>query len=71
VLVPQATYFATLDLGEAAEAWCRALPERAGVVAIPSRVFYDSDVDRYARLAFCKRPEVLAEALARLEGMAG
>jgi N-succinyldiaminopimelate aminotransferase len=71
VLVPQATYFATLDLGEAAEAWCRALPDRAGVVAIPSRVFYDSDVDRYARLAFCKRPEVLAEALARLERMAG
>jgi N-succinyldiaminopimelate aminotransferase len=71
VLVPQATYFATLDLGEAAEAWCRALPERAGVVAIPSRVFYDSDVDRYARLAFCKRPEVLAEALDRLERMAG
>ena len=71
VLVPQATYFATLDLGEAAEAWCRALPERAGVVAIPSRVFYDSDVDRYARLAFCKRPEVLTEALARLERMAG
>jgi N-succinyldiaminopimelate aminotransferase len=71
VLVPQATYFATLDLGEAAEAWCRALPERAGVVAIPSRVFYDSDVDRYARLAFCKRPEVLAEALARLESWRG
>jgi N-succinyldiaminopimelate aminotransferase len=70
VLVPQATYFATIDLGEAAEAWCRALPGRAGVVAIPSRVFYDSDVDRYARLAFCKRPEVLAEALARLERMA-
>ncbi|HEU5269849.1 MAG TPA: pyridoxal phosphate-dependent aminotransferase [Jatrophihabitans sp.] len=70
VLVPQATYFATLDLGMAAEAWCRALPERAGVVAIPSRVFYDSDVDRYARLAFCKRPEVLAEALSRLERLA-
>ncbi len=70
VLVPQATYFATIDLGEDAEAWCRALPTRAGVVAIPSRVFYDSDTDRYARLAFCKRPELLAEALARLERMA-
>jgi N-succinyldiaminopimelate aminotransferase len=70
VLVPQATYFATLDLGGDAEAWCRALPGRAGVVAIPSRVFYDSDIDRYARLAFCKRPEVLTEALARLERMA-
>ena len=44
--------------------WCRALPERAGVVAIPSRVFYDSDIDRYARFAFCKKPDVLAEALA-------
>ena len=70
VLVPQATYFATIDLGAGAEAWCRSLPGRAGVVAIPSRVFYDSDIDRYVRLAFCKRPEVLAEALARLERMA-
>jgi N-succinyldiaminopimelate aminotransferase len=69
VLRPQATYFATVDLGGNAEAWCRALPQRAGVVAIPSRVFYDSDTDNYARLAFCKKPEVLREALARLEGM--
>ncbi|HTZ42441.1 MAG TPA: pyridoxal phosphate-dependent aminotransferase [Jatrophihabitans sp.] len=70
VLAPQATYFATIDLGGGAEAWCRALPERAGVVAIPTRVFYDSDVDRYARLAFCKQPAILAEALTRLEGVA-
>jgi N-succinyldiaminopimelate aminotransferase len=63
---PQATYFATVDVGEGAEAWCRALPERAGVVAIPSRVFYDSDIDRYARFAFCKQPGVLADALVRL-----
>lgn len=70
VLVPQATYFATIDLGVDAETWCRALPERAGVVAIPSRVFYDSDIDRYARLAFCKRLEVLEEALARLGKLA-
>ncbi|HEX2903647.1 MAG TPA: pyridoxal phosphate-dependent aminotransferase [Jatrophihabitans sp.] len=65
---PQATYFATVDLQAEATAWCRALPERAGVVAIPSRVFYDSEVDRYARLAFCKRTEVLDEALNRLAG---
>jgi N-succinyldiaminopimelate aminotransferase len=39
------------------------------VVAIPSRVFYDSDIDRYVRFAFCKRPEVLAEALDRLGKM--
>jgi N-succinyldiaminopimelate aminotransferase len=69
VLVPQATYFATIDLGGGAEAWCRELPGRAGVVAIPSRVFYDSDIDRYARLAFCKRPEVLDAAVQRLAGL--
>ncbi|HJQ03703.1 MAG TPA: pyridoxal phosphate-dependent aminotransferase [Jatrophihabitans sp.] len=63
---PQATYFATVDVGADAEAWCRALPERAGVVAIPSRVFYDSAIDRYARFAFCKQPGVLADALDRL-----
>ncbi|MEO9237032.1 MAG: pyridoxal phosphate-dependent aminotransferase, partial [Jatrophihabitantaceae bacterium] len=63
---PQATYFATVDLGSNAEQWCRTLPERAGVVAIPSRVFYDSDIDRYARFAFCKRPDVLAEAISRI-----
>jgi N-succinyldiaminopimelate aminotransferase len=63
---PQATYFATVDVGGDAEAWCRALPERAGVVAIPSRVFYDADIDRYARFAFCKQPDVLADALVRL-----
>jgi N-succinyldiaminopimelate aminotransferase len=66
VLRPQATYFATVDLGGGAEAWCRALPERAGVVAIPSRVFYDSAIDRYVRFAFCKRFEVLEEAISRL-----
>ena len=70
VLSPQATYFLTIDLGGGATEWCRQLPTRAGVVAIPTRVFYDSDIDRYARLALCKRPEVLSEALHRLERMA-
>jgi N-succinyldiaminopimelate aminotransferase len=64
--VPQATYFATVDVGGDAEAWCRRLPQEAGVVAIPSRVFYDTPVDRYVRFAFCKQPHVLQEALARL-----
>jgi len=42
------------------------------VVAIPSSVFYDSDAgDCHVRLAFCKRPEVLAEALIRLKGTLG
>lgn len=66
VHIPAATYFATVDVGRDAEAWCRALPASAGVVAIPSRVFYDSDIDRFARFAFCKRVDVLEEAVRRL-----
>ena len=48
--------------------FCRALPERCGVVAIPVQVFYD-DAEAGAhlvRFAFCKRVEVLDEAIARL-----
>jgi len=67
VVVPHATYFATVDVGGDAVAFCRELPRTHRVVAIPSSVFYDSDAgDRYVRLAFCKRPEVLDEALERL-----
>jgi N-succinyldiaminopimelate aminotransferase len=68
VVRPQATYFATVDVGSDAVAFCRDLPRRAGVVAIPSSVFYDSAAgDNFVRLAFCKRPDVLEEALRRLE----
>ncbi|MCR1784852.1 pyridoxal phosphate-dependent aminotransferase [Nocardioides carbamazepini] len=73
--LPQGTYFATTDVGDLGWAsggdFCRALPERAGVVAIPSEVFYD-DPDapgsgrHLVRWAFCKRPEVIAEAVRRL-----
>jgi N-succinyldiaminopimelate aminotransferase len=67
VIRPQATYFATVDVGRDAVEFCRELPSRAGVVAIPTSVFYDSHAgDHYVRFAFCKRPEVLADALARL-----
>jgi N-succinyldiaminopimelate aminotransferase len=72
---PAATYFATTDVrglgaGDGTEL-CRLLPERCGVVAIPSSVFYDDkESSRYlVRWAFCKRPEVLEEALARLKGL--
>ena len=69
VVRPQATYFATVDVGADAVAFCRELPYRAGVVAIPTSVFYDSHAgDQYVRFAFCKRPEVLIEALGRLAG---
>ena len=41
VIRPQATYFATVDVGTDGVEFCRELPRRAGVVAIPSSVFYD------------------------------
>jgi N-succinyldiaminopimelate aminotransferase len=69
---PAGTYFVTTDIRGLGEtdgvAFCRELPHRAGVVAIPSAVFYDHpDAGRtQVRFAFCKRTEVLTEALARL-----
>jgi N-succinyldiaminopimelate aminotransferase len=74
VVRPEATYFATVDVaasGRTGIEFCRDLPHRAGVVAIPTSVFYDSaEGDTLVRFAFCKRPEVLAEALRRLKEVA-
>jgi N-succinyldiaminopimelate aminotransferase len=73
---PAGTYFVTTDIGRLGEtdgvAFCRGLPRRAGVVAIPSAVFYDDPQAgrTQVRFAFCKRTEVLQEALARLGTMA-
>ncbi|MBI1378882.1 MAG: pyridoxal phosphate-dependent aminotransferase [Frankiales bacterium] len=70
--VPQGTYFATTDVRPLgyADGWafCRDLPHRAGVVAIPHEVFHDDPEagKPFVRWAFCKRPEVLHEALDRL-----
>ena len=72
VYIPQGTYFATTDvrsLGwDDGLTFCRELAGRCSVVAIPHQVFYDNvDLGRpLVRWAFCKRPEVLAEALRRL-----
>jgi N-succinyldiaminopimelate aminotransferase len=68
VVSPQATYFATVDVHADAVEFCRELPRWAGVVAIPSSVFYDSSAgDTFVRFAFCKQPLVLDEALRRLK----
>ncbi|WP_371578452.1 pyridoxal phosphate-dependent aminotransferase [Streptomyces sp. NBC_01314] len=67
------TYFVTTDIRPLGEsdgfAFCRALPERAGVVAIPNAVFYDHREAGapFVRFAFCKRTEVLEEAAKRLK----
>ena len=76
VYPPQGTYFVTTDIRQLGMAdgveFCRELPHRAGVVAIPSAVFYDdAEAGRtQVRFAFCKRHEVLREALARLSAPA-
>ena len=74
---PQGTYFATTDVASVGATdgveFCLGLPERVGVVAVPMSVFYDdADAGRtLVRFAFCKRPEILAEAAARLKGLRG
>ncbi len=73
VRVPQGTYFATTDvrgLGwHDARAFCAALPERAGVVAIPMACFHDDEeAGRHlVRWTFCKDDAVVEEALRRLQ----
>ncbi|MYT69985.1 MULTISPECIES: pyridoxal phosphate-dependent aminotransferase [unclassified Streptomyces] len=75
VFRPQGTYFVTTDIRplgfDDGFAFCRALPERCGVVAIPNAVFYD---DReagapFVRFAFCKRESVLTDAVGRLKAL--
>ena len=70
-IVPAATYFVNADVGTEAAAFCRDLPRRAGVVAIPTSAFYDdkSAAPTLVRFAFCKRPDVIAEAARRLSAI--
>jgi N-succinyldiaminopimelate aminotransferase len=71
VLRPAGTYFVNVDVAEDAVAFCRDLPERAGVVGIPTSVF-SGDPERVrtlVRFAFCKREEVIDEAARRLAGL--
>ena len=75
VFVPEGTYFATVDIrpvgGRDGLEFCRSLPERCGVVAVPSSVFYEDPAtgQHLVRFAFCKRTEVLTEAVERLANL--
>ncbi|WP_406171885.1 pyridoxal phosphate-dependent aminotransferase [Streptomyces sp. NBC_00996] len=77
VFRPAGTYFITTDIRPLGEsdgfAFCRSLPERAGVVAIPNAVFYDHREAGapFVRFAFCKQTSVLEEAVGRLKALAG
>ena len=72
VYLPHGTYFVTTDIRPLGEddglRFCRELPGRCGLVAVPNVVFYDNtEAGRsQVRFAFCKRPEVLEEAVTRL-----
>jgi N-succinyldiaminopimelate aminotransferase len=72
VSVPAGTYFVQADLRPLGEtdgmAFCKALPGRARVVAVPTQVFYDdpADATHLVRFAFCKADEVIDEAARRL-----
>ncbi|MEV6259542.1 pyridoxal phosphate-dependent aminotransferase [Streptomyces sp. NPDC051784] len=77
VYEPAGTYFVTTDIRPLDEggdgfAFCRQLPERCGVVAVPNAVFYDHREQGapFVRFAFCKRQEVLEEAVSRLKRLA-
>lgn len=76
VFRPAGTYFITTDIRPLGESdgftFCRALPERCGVVAIPNAVFYDHREQGapFVRFAFCKRTGVLEEAASRLRTLA-
>ncbi|MFT4296807.1 MAG: pyridoxal phosphate-dependent aminotransferase [Micropruina sp.] len=69
---PSGTYFVVADarsLGfDDGYQLCRELPELCGVVAVPMQVFYDDPAGarHLVRFAFCKRDEVLDEAVRRL-----
>jgi N-succinyldiaminopimelate aminotransferase len=77
VVRPSGTYFITTDISGLTDddgaSFCRALPARAGVVAIPNSVFYARPEEgrSYVRFAFCKRFDVIDAAVERLARMKG
>ncbi len=77
VLDSQGTYFITADFRPLGfngtdEEFCRHITGEAGVAAVPVSAFYqDAAVNHFARFCFCKRDEVLDQALARLKAHFG
>jgi N-succinyldiaminopimelate aminotransferase len=71
VTPPQGTYFAVADIRPVGfdddVAFCRVLPERVGVAAIPMSAFGTEGGPRHlARFAFCKDDATLDEGVRRL-----
>ncbi|MGJ7442571.1 pyridoxal phosphate-dependent aminotransferase [Aquipuribacter sp. MA13-6] len=82
VEVSQGTYFVAADIrplfggtlpdGVDGLSFCRSLPERCGVVAVPMQVFYATPGEgrHLVRFTFGKRDEVLDEGIRRLARLA-
>ena len=72
VIPTEGTYFVTTDISPLGYTdgfeFARLLANKCQVVAIPHQVFTESgqDFKEYVRWAFCKKPEVLAEAARRI-----
>ena len=72
VLPCRSTYFLTcgigkLGLGSDDVSFCETLVRDAGVATVPVSAFYGSDApDGFVRFCFCKREEVIDEAMERL-----
>ncbi|WP_336645081.1 aminotransferase class I/II-fold pyridoxal phosphate-dependent enzyme [Microbacterium sp. USHLN186] len=77
VFAPDGGYFTVADAtalgGADAAAFCRSLPERVGVAAIPLSAFATPENQSYysglVRFAACKRIEVIEEAARRLTAL--
>jgi aspartate/methionine/tyrosine aminotransferase len=73
VLECEGTYFVIADFRPLGfegddEAFCRHITVEAGVTAVPVGAFYrEAGPKAYVRFCFCKRDEMLDEAIARLE----
>ena len=72
----EGTYFTTVDIRPVqvdgdGMGFCRSLPDRCGVVAVPCEVFYERPEQgrHLVRFACCKRDEVLDESAERLAGL--
>jgi N-succinyldiaminopimelate aminotransferase len=73
----EGTYFLTVDISEMtnkdAATFCRQLPQRCGVVAVPCSVFYADPAagSHLVRFSFCKARSSIEEAVERLERIGG
>ena len=74
-LVPAGTYFVQADIRPLGfdddVAFCRMLPERVGVAAIPTSAFYQNRAEgrHLVRFAFCKTDATLNEGIRRLRAL--